>query len=423
MKVFVLGDFGISSGYGRIATEIYNRLHIRGVQVFAASVMYDGILQAQMDGHGFPYHVASLRPVQPGQFYNMDGVLGAINAFQPDIIHVIQDFPFAEALRNAPIDWSRFKFVITTPVDGKPIFPPWIEIARKADAMLTISQFGVDAFRQQGVEARLSRPAANLNTFYPMTHDERLAVRAKLGIAPDAFVLGMVAMNQGRKAVTEMVRSFFEFAQDKPTARLILDMEAAGFGGWHIPYFCQTSGYDVSKILFKADCVQRGVTELRERYNVMDVHGVLAYREGFGLPLVESMACGVTTAAMDYSSGTEVVGDGKGILVPKYGRPRVSTWGNALEWSPDEDDFVNQLQHVYEHPEERAAIARRGMEWARQYTWDMAADATMTALTDAMNKRVIVPAPVVTPVPPVQATAPAAAPDGVEKAGIVLQEG
>lgn len=424
VKVFTLGDEGVSSGYGRIATEINRRLHKRGIELFNASVMYDGKLPAQYEGEAFPYWVGVARPVAPGQLYDLDGVLNMINAIQPDIIHVIQDFPYAEWLRNAPIDWSKYGFMITTPVDGSPIYPNWIKTAQKADAMLTISQFGVDTFGAQGVKARLCRPSANLDSFYPLSHDERLAIRAKLGIEPDAFVMGMVAMNQGRKAIPQTLHVFFEFTKDKPNARLLLNMDAVSPAGWDIPALCQQQGWDTGKIIYKHDCVMRGVTELRERYNVMDVHSVLSYREGFGLPLVESMACGVLTAAQDYSSGTEVVGDGRGILVKSIDYFNLSTWGGAADKLPDYGDYLKQLKHFEANKEEAAATAKRGMEWARGYTWDMAADATMAAINDVMEKRKKTPpTPPVAPTPPQPAqvttqapveTAAQVPPDGVE---------
>lgn len=410
IKLFVLSDLGVSSGYGRIAAEIMNRVYKRGVDVFAASVMYDGKLPAQYEGKQFPYWVGVARPMIPGTMYDLDGVINMINAYQPDIIHVIQDFPFAMWLRDAPLDWSKFGFMITTPVDGAPIYPKWIDLAQKADALLTISQYGVNAFREQGVKARLCLPAANLDDFYPLPPDERLAIRAKLGIEPDAFVMGMVAMNQGRKAIPQTLYTFFEFTKDKPNARLLMNMDAVSPAGWDIPALCQQHGWDVGKIIFKIDAVRRGVTELRERYNVMDVHSVLSYREGFGLPLVEGMACGVLTAAMDYSSGTEIVGEGRGILVKATPYFHLSTWGGAADKLSDYNDYIRQLQHFYDHKEDAAATAKRGMEWARGYTWDMAADATMTTIQEIMERRKkATPAPVMpvpTPPPPAVEVAP-----------------
>lgn len=416
VKVFVLSDEGIPSGYGRIATEINRRLVKRGVDIFSASVMYDGKLPAQYDGERLPYWVGVARPVVPGTFYDLDGVVNMINAYQPDIIHVIQDFPYAEGLRNVGLDWSKFGFLITTPVDGAPLYPAWVDTAKKADALITISQFGVDAWRKQGVQAKLARPAANLDTFYRLPDERRAAIRAKLGIEPGAFVWGMVAMNQGRKAIPQTLKAFFSFAEDKPTARLLLDMDAQSPAGWDIPAVCQQQGWSAGKLIFKSDCIQRGVTGLNERYNAMDFHSVISYREGFGLPLVESMACGVLTAAQDYSSGTEVVGGGRGVLIPSVDYFQVSTWGGAMDKLPDYEALARLAQHYHDHKEEAAAVAKRGMEWARGYTWDAAADTVFNTLHEIADRRKPAPAPVasIAPVQPAH-TAVTPQPDGVAR--------
>ena len=180
-----------------------------------------------------------------------------------------------------------------------------------------------------------------------------------------------------------MLQGFFQFAQDKPTARYLLDMDATSPAGWDIKALCQQYGWDAGKLIFKADAVQRGVTNLRDRYNALDAHAVLSYREGYGLPLSEAMACGVVSAALDWCSGTEVTGEGRGVLVKPADYFMASTWGGAADKLPDVQHFVQQLNWLHDHPEERAAMGIRGMIWARAQSWDKAADAVMAAVEKA----------------------------------------
>jgi glycosyltransferase involved in cell wall biosynthesis len=232
----------------------------------------------------------------------------------------------------------------------------------------------------------------NPNVFFKMPDDQRQAIRQKLGIAPDAFVLGTCAMNQGRKMIPDMMRGFFKFAQDKPNARYLMNMDAQSPAGWDLLQLCQMFGWDSSKLIFKAQCEQRGVFELRERYNVMDAHAVLAHREGFGLPLVEAQACGVVSMAIEYCSGAEVCGGGYGVIVGHQNFTEVSTWGGALDYFADPDDFAKQLQWLYDNPAERLAIAERGMKRARTWTWDQSVDNVVTVLERVQNKRRSIPA-------------------------------
>lgn len=370
-KILVVSDDGAPSGYGRISMEVNTRLSKRGYHIIAASVAYDGLLPPTLEGLPLPYWVGSLagHPNWPEQ------VIAMIGAIQPDIVMVIQDMTYVEPVRFAPVDWSRYGFVIISPVDGVPIYPRWVKVMKEADAGLTISEFGVEAYRQQGVSVGLCRPGVNPDKFFKLPDAGRAEIRARLGVALEAFVIGVFCQNQGRKAISTMIECFYEFAKDKPTARLLLDMENASPAGWEIRgMLLEPNGWDASKIIFREDAFRAGVTEMRDRYNALDAHMVIAHREGYGLPLAESMACGVATLAMDYCSGTEICGESRGALVKHTDYFEYGTWGGAKDYFVDKTDLVAKLQFLHDHPHERAIIAEKGMAWARQHTWDLATD-------------------------------------------------
>lgn len=78
--------------------------------------------------------------------------------------------------------------------------------------------------------------------------------------------------------------------------------------------------------------------------------------EGFGLPALEGMAAGVPVVAADRSSLPEVVGDG-GLLVEPTGRALADAVLDVLAGGADV-----------------AAMARRGLERARRFTWEVSAE-------------------------------------------------
>jgi glycosyltransferase involved in cell wall biosynthesis len=252
---------------------------------------------------------------------------------------------------------------------------------------MSISEFGVAAYRKAGVAANLCRPGVDPNVFFRKPDADRAALRAKLGLTPDQFIVGTMAMNQGRKAISLMLKAFFEFCTDKPDTRYLLDMEATSPAGWDIPALCDQYGWDKSRLLFRADAARAGLT-LADRYNILDAHMVISHREGYGLPLAEAMACGAVSMAMDYCSGAEIVGGGKGVLIPCVeGIAEPGTWGGAEDRWPNMPALVKALDNLYRNPIERAAIAQRGQEWARSHTWDEAANAVYDTLMQAVAKR------------------------------------
>lgn len=410
-KILSISDQGTSTGFGRIAAKIDTGLVKRGHTVMGASIAFDGLLPPMYDGERLPYHVAALQPyMQPtaGRPFWTDQIMSLVNASQPDVIWVTQDAPYGDAVRNLPLDWSKYVFICTTPVDGSPIFPGWVEMMKRADGALTISEFGVKAYAEAGVKVGLCRPGIEHDKFFRLSDEKRLELRAKTGIEPDAYVHGVMCQHQGRKAIPPTIKAFNDFAKDKPTARLLLDMDAVSPAGWHLPALFEQFGLDASKVIFRADAVQRGLLNLNERYNILDSHSVLAYREGFGLPVLESMAAGAVSMAQDWCAGTEVLENGRGILIPSvqlegedYWQP--STWGNALDKLPNYKEMTRKLQWLYDNPDERRAMAKRGMEWARTQTWETAVDNAIAVLEKALAKKRAVPVPIA----PLQAPTPA----------------
>lgn len=420
-KILAISDDGVSSGFGRISAVINKALVKRGYEVRAASFAYDGALEPRYDGEVLPYHVGALGPfMQPGagRPFWTDHLMNIINVTQPDLITVCQDAPYGCMVRGLPLDWSKFGFVVITPVDGAPIYPEWVEMVKNADAALTISEFGVKAFAAQGVSVGLCRPGVETDKFFRLPDAQRREWRAKMGIAEDAYIVGSFCMNQGRKAISMMLEAFMAFAKGHPEARYWMDMDEVSPAGWNIPALCQQNGWDVNKLIFRRHAVERGVIDLNARYNCLDMHMVISHREGFGLPLVEAQAAGVVSMALDYCSGTEICGNGFGMLVKPIETTVLGTWGGARDYFPDMRDFVEKLEWVYVNKAERAAIAERGMQEARRHTWTPAVDAAQTAIEKALaKKRVTVPyfAPMM-PAPVVAQTAAEVSPDGVVKA-------
>ncbi len=82
--------------------------------------------------------------------------------------------------------------------------------------------------------------------------------------------------------------------------------------------------------------------------------------EGFGLPLLEAMACGTPVACSNGSSLPEVVGDA------------------ALTFDPTEVAEITQaLRRLLHEPELRESLRERGLQRAAQFSWERAARETL----------------------------------------------
>jgi glycosyltransferase involved in cell wall biosynthesis len=88
--------------------------------------------------------------------------------------------------------------------------------------------------------------------------------------------------------------------------------------------------------------------------------------EGFGLPVLEAMACGAPVVTSDRSSLPEVVGDA------------------ALLVDPSEPQAIAEaLLELLRSPRRARALATRGLARSRTFTWRRAAD-SLAALFDEL---------------------------------------
>ncbi len=91
--------------------------------------------------------------------------------------------------------------------------------------------------------------------------------------------------------------------------------------------------------------------------------------EGFGLPLLEAMACGVPVLTSNVSSMPEIAGDAA-VVVNPY----------------DVEAIAHGLERLITDEELRKALKEKGLERAKQFTWEKSAVALLNIYTRLLDK-------------------------------------
>jgi glycosyltransferase involved in cell wall biosynthesis len=178
---------------------------------------------------------------------------------------------------------------------------------------------------------------------------------------PDRFIL-FVSTLEPRKGIDTLLEAFARLTPAQPDVKLVI----TGKRGWYTePLFAQLDRLQLAPRVQLTDYVP--AEDLPALYNCADVLAFPSRYEGFGLTVLEAMACGTPVVCSNSSSLPEVAGDA------------------ALRVSPDDAPSLAQaLQRVLTDATLRQQMKARGLQQAARFSWSRTAQETL-----AVYERVI----------------------------------
>jgi glycosyltransferase involved in cell wall biosynthesis len=191
--------------------------------------------------------------------------------------------------------------------------------------------------------------------FQPVTDSLTLArVRARYQL-PEHFILNVSTL-EPRKNVTGLIAAFNRLTSTtRHPAIADLHLILAGGKGWlYEDIFAAAQASPVSERIhftgFVAD------EDLPALYSLASLFAFPSHYEGFGIPVLEAMACGTPVICADNSSLPEVAGDAALLIA-----------------AADTHVLVEAMHQLLIDPLLREELIRRGLEQARKFTWEEAA--------------------------------------------------
>jgi glycosyltransferase involved in cell wall biosynthesis len=199
-------------------------------------------------------------------------------------------------------------------------------IARRARAVITVSEFSRNELSELlGVDAHVIYGGV----------DPRFNPHAEPAARPRPYVL-TVASHTARKNLKALI----------PVAKHIDVIVAGG----HRPQFAREHGLDALELLgHVAD------EDLPGLYTGASAFVLPSLYEGFGLPVLEAMACGTPVLASNTSALPETCGGAARLVEPN-------------EWDTAVEDLLGD-------PAEQQRLRQAGLERAAAFTWDTTARA------------------------------------------------
>jgi len=240
---------------------------------------------------------------------------------------------------------------------------------RKAARILTGSEFSRDSIArayQLDPDRIAVVPNAAADCFHPVRREAAFGqVRERFGIAVP-FILSVGDL-QPRKNHVGLIEAFGRLIRAYPQLphHLILAGKETWFGR-RVSDAARHSGIaDRIRFLgFVSD------DDLLHLYNACELFCFPSFYEGFGLPVLEAMACGAAVACSNTSAVPEVAD------------------GAALLFNPHEaDEITRAMLDLILHAELRARMCRLGLQRATHFSWRKTAQQTLDVYYDVLERR------------------------------------
>lgn len=234
--------------------------------------------------------------------------------------------------------------------------------ARQARRVIAISESG-----KTEIAGLLGVPPGQIDVavpgvgpeFRPLPDREVADFRIRHNL-PGRFILHVGTL-EPRKNLETLLHAYARLPQ-RPAVRLAL----VGGRGWQTgPIFALIEALGLQQDVWLPGYVSNEALPMW--YNAADLFVYPSLYEGFGLPILEAMACGLPVIASDTTSLPEAVGPG-GLLVPPLD---AEAWAQAMARLLD-DAALRQEQ------------IERGRRWAGQFTWNNTARLTAAAYRRAL---------------------------------------
>lgn len=208
-------------------------------------------------------------------------------------------------------------------------------------------------------------PAARVSVVYngvapefrPGPAEESTHFRARKGL-PERYLLYLGTL-EPRKNLELLVGAFARWRRQAPAQDRAVKLVLAGGKGWYYAeVFRRVQELGLSDVVAFPGFIP-GV-ELPDWYRGAEGFVYPSLLEGFGLPLVEAMACGVPVVCSQAPSLLEVVGTAA-LSVAAH----------------DEEALAHALELLTGQPALRAALAAQGLVRAQRFSWRRCAQETL----------------------------------------------
>ena len=241
---------------------------------------------------------------------------------------------------------------------------------RRADVCVVASQATADELSDRlGVSPnrlQVARLGVDSTLFRPPSPAAVAEVRAAVGLRPDEEYVAFLGTLEPRKNVPALIRGWQAACRGRSAPPALV---LAGGAGWHTELDQLAAAVPAGLRLLRP-----GYLPLAQLPALLGGAAVVAYPslgEGFGLPVLEGMACGAAVLTTRRLSLPEVGGDA------------------VAYCEPDADSIAAELARLFDDPGRRAELGRAGLARSARFSWAACAAAHVEAYQQARRRAAV----------------------------------
>lgn len=265
---------------------------------------------------------------------------------------------------NFPFVAPGPKSVVLTMWETDELDKQWVELLNGAHMVCVPSQWAVDSFAKCGVGIPITKTPLGYDPLI-FTHSDKFPEICTFGTAAALTAGGL------RKNTNYIISLFQKEFPTETDVRLKVKITPA----CPMPSHKKDSRIEIIQEMLPP-------TKLVEWYKSITTFVNGSFAEGFGLHLIEAMACGRPLISTAYSAVTEYFDDEVGWtvdheIIPASGGAYAGHWGK-----PVGESIMKQMRHVYENKKEVKDKGEAAYLRARNFMWKDFGQKLLAALTD-----------------------------------------
>jgi len=356
----------VSTGYGIVNEHVLKYLAKRYI------IYHYGI------GHAEPLEQIQKNLFQTPGYVGYPGCAGNIlqwaNKLNPEYVFTSNDYfmwnYLASSLKN------KTTLVSYSIIDGPYAAEFYKPIIEQIDIPVVATEYAKHQLKEINIDAKVIPHGVDTEIFNSQ-HSNEYREHLKW---TDKFVYLSVNRNIWRKTIPYLLMAFKKVKEIYPDSILVLLMAPVEPGGYDLNSYIRILGLTNKDVMFHSSYTSvvenLSPNELAGVYKAADAFVTSSLGEGFGLPILESMACGTPVIGPRNSSFPELITnrgylyecaknlDDSDVIIP-------TTFKDTSYFLkvPDVQDLFNKMIDARENNEKRLEYSKKAEKFAKELDW------------------------------------------------------